>query len=62
MAWYKNFDDNWHKFKDQYGERFYRMWKYYMLASAGAFRSRDLQLWQIVLSKHGVDGVYNRIS
>ena len=35
----------------QYGPRFYRMWKYYIMGSAGAFRARKLQLWQIVLSK-----------
>jgi cyclopropane-fatty-acyl-phospholipid synthase len=27
------------------------MWKYYLMASAGSFRSRRLQLWQVVLSK-----------
>ena len=35
----------------RYGDRFYRMWKYYLMASAGSFRARRLQLWQIVLSK-----------
>ncbi|MBZ5677290.1 MAG: cyclopropane fatty acyl phospholipid synthase [Acidobacteriia bacterium] len=34
-----------------YSDRFYRMWKYYLMASAGSFRARRLQLWQIVLSK-----------
>jgi len=34
-----------------YSERFFRMWKYYLMASAGSFRARKLQLWQIVLSK-----------
>ena len=34
-----------------YTDRFYRMWKYYLMASAGSFRARRLQLWQIVLSK-----------
>ena len=33
------------------GDRFFRMWKYYLLACAGAFRARKLQLWQMVLSK-----------
>jgi cyclopropane-fatty-acyl-phospholipid synthase len=27
------------------------MWKYYLMASAGSFRARRLQLWQMVLSK-----------
>jgi cyclopropane-fatty-acyl-phospholipid synthase len=33
--------------------RFNRMWEYYLALSAGAFRARHLQLWQIVLSKGG---------
>ncbi|MBZ0180437.1 MAG: cyclopropane fatty acyl phospholipid synthase [Melioribacteraceae bacterium] len=62
MAWYKNFDNNWQKLKDKYGERFYRMWKYFLLSCAGAFRARNKnQLWQIVLSKNGVLGGYNSV-
>jgi cyclopropane-fatty-acyl-phospholipid synthase len=61
LAWFKNFDKNWHKIKSQYGERFYRMWKYYLLSCAGAFRARYNQLWQIVLSKKGVPGGYQSI-
>lgn len=59
LAWYNNFNSNWHKLKEKYGERFYRMWKYFLLSSAGAFRARNKnQLWQIVLSKKGVPGGY----
>ncbi len=61
MAWFKNFNDNWHLLEDRYGERFYRMWKYYLLSSAGAFRCRDTQVWQFVLSKKGVPGGYGAI-
>lgn len=61
MAWYENFDKNWHKIKSNYDERFCRMWKYYLLISAGAFRSRNNQLWQIVFSKKGVRGGYKSI-
>lgn len=53
MAWYANFEQNWEHLKKQYDERFYRMWRYYLLACAGAFRARSLQLWQIVLSTPG---------
>lgn len=53
MAWYQNFEEKWPKIASKYGERFYRMWRYYLLCSAGAFRSRTSQLWQIVLSKEG---------
>ena len=27
------------------------MWKFYLLSCAGRFRARQLQLWQVVLSK-----------
>lgn len=56
MAWYHNFNKNWDSIKSNYDERFYRMWKYYLLVCAGSFRARNIQLWQIVLSKKGVDG------
>ncbi len=60
MAWHANFEADWPKFKDQYGERFYRMWRYYLLLCAGVFRARDMQLWQWVLSKEGITGGYQR--
>lgn len=62
MEWHKNFVKNWEnikiKYKDKYDERFYRMWRYYLLSSAASFKCGDLQLWQIVLSKRGVSGGY----
>lgn len=68
MAWFKNFDHNWNKIRlvirkmnQMPEERFYRMWKYYLLSFAGGFLSRNLQLWQIVLSKNGVPGGYQPI-
>lgn len=61
MAWYENFDKNWPQLREKYGERFYRMWKYYLLSCAGAFRSRKVPLWQIVLSKKGVQGGYKSV-
>ena len=62
MAWHENFETNWPAFKQQFGERFYRMWRYYLLVCAGAFRARELQLWQLVMSKRGVVGGYSRVS
>lgn len=62
MAWHANFEAAWPRFADQLGERFYRMWRYYLLCCAGAFRAREIQLWQWVLSKRGVAGGYQRIS
>ena len=56
MAWFHNLQHHWHDLKDRYSERFYRTWKYYLLSCAGAFRARNLQLWQIVLTKKGLRG------
>lgn len=60
MAWHANFEAAWPQFQDRLGEHFYRMWRYYLLSCAGAFRSRDIQLWQWVFSKQGVQGGYTR--
>lgn len=61
MAWVAKFDRSWPTIRDKYGERFYRTWRYYLLSAAGAFRARAYQVWQLVLSKHGVRGGYESI-
>lgn len=61
MEWFGNFDKGWKKIKDKYGVKFYRMWKFWLLTSAGSFRARHLQLWQIVFSKKGVLGGYSSV-
>ena len=61
MAWWENFREGWPALKNKYGQRFYRMWKYYLLACAGMFRSREGQLWQIVLSKPDNNTVYRSV-
>lgn len=58
MAWFKNFIDRWQVLKHTYDQRFYRMWTYYLLSSAGGFRARAMQLWQIVFAKKGLMGGY----
>ena len=60
MAWHARFEAAWPALKDRYGERFYRMWRYYLLCCAGTFRARDNQLWQVVLSPSGQAGGYRR--
>lgn len=50
-AWDANFRHHWGQLKAEYGESFYRMWRYYLNICAGAFRARNTQLWQWVLSK-----------
>jgi cyclopropane-fatty-acyl-phospholipid synthase len=53
LAWWDNFDRAWPTLRPHYGEPFYRMWKFYLLASAGAFRARAQQLFQIVMTRPG---------
>jgi cyclopropane-fatty-acyl-phospholipid synthase len=53
-AWLENFRSRWSTIgaaaRPRLGESFFRMWTYYLSCCAGAFRSRNLDLWQIVLS------------
>jgi cyclopropane-fatty-acyl-phospholipid synthase len=58
MAWRANFDAAWPRLAQEYDERFRRMWRFYLSASAAVFRARRDQLWQIVLSPRGVPGGY----
>lgn len=61
MEWHNNFIENWSGIKSNFNEEFFRMWNYYLLSCAGAFRARTLQLWQFVLSPHGVLGGYDSV-
>jgi cyclopropane-fatty-acyl-phospholipid synthase len=53
LAWHANFEAAWPELKANYDERFYRMWRYYLLSCAGGFRARNNQLWQIVMTRPG---------
>ena len=53
MAWHKNFNGNWNNLENG-DERFKKMWNYYLLSCAGGFRSRSIQLWQVLLTKNGL--------
>ncbi|MCG8342585.1 MAG: cyclopropane fatty acyl phospholipid synthase [Chlorobiales bacterium] len=55
-AWHENFERHWPDLKHAYDERFYRMWRYYLLSAAGSFRARNVQLWQILFSNDGITG------
>ena len=55
-AWHERFLKNWPEIEANYSLRFKRMFTYYLNACAGAFRARDLQLWQIVFSPNGQEG------
>lgn len=61
LEWHKNFLTHWQEIAPRYGERFKRMWEYYLLSCAGSFRARKNHLWQIVFSKNGVAQGYQSI-
>jgi cyclopropane-fatty-acyl-phospholipid synthase len=59
LAWHANVDAAWSDLRNRYDDRFKRMWDWYLLSSAGSFRARALQLWQVVLAPAGVPGGYH---
>jgi cyclopropane-fatty-acyl-phospholipid synthase len=61
VAWCANFERNWPGLAARYDQRFYRMWKFYLLACAGTFRARVNHLWHFVLSRRGVVGGYEAV-
>ncbi len=60
MAWHANVEAAWDDLP-AYDERFRRMWRFYLLSSAGSFRAGNLQLWQIVFSKRGLTRAYRGV-
>jgi cyclopropane-fatty-acyl-phospholipid synthase len=61
LAWYERFERRWPELAEKYGERFRRMWRFWLLGSAASFRARRTQLWQIVMSPYGVPGGYSEV-
>ena len=53
LAWHVNLERNWPSLSGRYCERLRRVMKYYLLSSAGSFRSRRSQVFQIVMTKTG---------
>ncbi|MCA9638147.1 MAG: cyclopropane fatty acyl phospholipid synthase [Myxococcales bacterium] len=54
IAWWKNFDAAWPELRgSRYDDRFYKMWKFYLLGAAGASKYRDGQLYHVVLTHVG---------
>jgi cyclopropane-fatty-acyl-phospholipid synthase len=49
MQWHANITPSWGEIP-HYDERFRRTWEYYLLSSAAGFRSRSVQLWQVVFT------------
>jgi cyclopropane-fatty-acyl-phospholipid synthase len=62
MAWMENVDANQAELQQLgYDQNFYRMWRFFLLSSAGGFRAHRNHLWQIVYSKKGIAGGYQSI-
>ena len=53
LAWHENLRRGWPALEEKYGKSLYRMMKYYLLSSAGSFRARRSQVFQIVMTKPG---------
>lgn len=51
IEWLKRFKNTWPKFSNNYDDRFYKMWIYYLSCCAATFRAKKNDLWQIVFSK-----------
>ena len=56
LAWMERFDKNWGRIRQLgYDQRFYRMWRFFLLSAAGSFNARRVHLWQLVYSKNGIE-------
>lgn len=54
LAWWKNFEEGYPTLdQKRYDRRFWRMWRFYLHAAAGAVAARESQLWQLVMSPVG---------
>jgi cyclopropane-fatty-acyl-phospholipid synthase len=54
LAWWKNFQAGYPSLDaTKYDQRFYRMWRFYLLAAAGAVAARESQLFHLVLTHPG---------
>ncbi len=61
MAWHMRFEAAWPDLSARYTPRFYRQWRYYLLCSAGLFRSGEGRLWQLVLARRERHGEYRSL-
>jgi cyclopropane-fatty-acyl-phospholipid synthase len=50
--WRQRFRASWHTAVERYGERFCRMWEFYLAASETGFRYQNLMVFQLQLTKN----------
>ena len=54
LAWWKNFEAGYPTLdQKKYDRRFWLMWRFYLLAAAGAVAARESQLWHMILTHIG---------
>jgi cyclopropane-fatty-acyl-phospholipid synthase len=58
MAWHERFNKIWPELSPHYSDKFKRMFDYYLCSCAGAFRARNIQLWQVLFSRGVENGMY----
>jgi cyclopropane-fatty-acyl-phospholipid synthase len=61
MAWNENFQTHRTEMDGKHGDRFCRMWEYYLLQNAAAFRCRYISVGQFVLSPLGSRAGYQAV-
>ncbi len=60
-SWRCNFINSWGSIGHNYGDKFYRMWVYYLSFCAGMFKARRLQVYQIVYCNDGLKRGYRAV-
>lgn len=61
MAWHERFAEGLESGAFDLTDAEARMFRYYLLTCAAAFRCRDIELWQLILSPEGVAGGYEGV-
>jgi cyclopropane-fatty-acyl-phospholipid synthase len=61
MAWNGNFQARRSQMAARHSDRFCRMWEYYLLQNAAAFRCRHISVGQLVLTPHGLRSGYQAV-
>lgn len=64
-AWERRFRERWDAIRsrdpERFGERFFRMWIFYLASCRAALRSRYMHLWQLVFSKGCLPAAYRSV-
>jgi cyclopropane-fatty-acyl-phospholipid synthase len=53
VAWHERFEAAWPSLRSRYDETFRRLWRFYLLSCAAAFRARTTHVFQVLLTERG---------